>query len=64
MNQIIGLIEDVMRVAFDEMKTVLERVLEQRGFEPARAALSARLFAEASCDGIYSHGLNRFPRYL
>lgn len=53
-----------MRVPFDEMKAVLARVLEQKGFAPAQAARAARLFAETSCDGVYSHGLNRFPRYL
>jgi 3-dehydro-L-gulonate 2-dehydrogenase len=32
--------------------------------EPARADLSARLFAETSRDGVSSHGLNRFPRFM
>jgi 3-dehydro-L-gulonate 2-dehydrogenase len=32
--------------------------------EADRADLSARLFAEASRDGVSSHGLNRFPRFM
>ena len=56
--------KDEVRVPVEEMKGVLTRVLENHGFSYDRAALSARLFVEASRDGIYSHGLNRFPRYL
>jgi 3-dehydro-L-gulonate 2-dehydrogenase len=33
------------------------------GLEPAAARLSARLFAETTRDGVYSHGLNRLPRF-
>jgi 3-dehydro-L-gulonate 2-dehydrogenase len=32
------------------------------GFDRERAELSARLFAETTRDGVYTHGLNRFPR--
>jgi 3-dehydro-L-gulonate 2-dehydrogenase len=34
------------------------------GFASERAELCARLFLETSCDGVYSHGLNRFPRFI
>jgi len=34
------------------------------GFSEDRAWLCARLFAEASRDGVYSHGLHRFPRFI
>ncbi len=33
------------------------------GFEAGRARRCAQLFADASRDGVYSHGLNRFPRF-
>jgi 3-dehydro-L-gulonate 2-dehydrogenase len=36
----------------------------RHGFSDARADLSSRLFAEASRDGVASHGLNRFPRFV
>lgn len=35
----------------------------QLGLADDRAALSARLFAETTRDGVYTHGLNRFPRF-
>lgn len=53
-----------MRIPFEKMLAELERVLIKKGFEKERAQLCARLFTEASCDGVYSHGLNRFPRFI
>ena len=53
-----------MRVPFDDLHRTLERVLLSLGFEASRAELCARLFAETSRDGVASHGLNRFPRFV
>jgi 3-dehydro-L-gulonate 2-dehydrogenase len=53
-----------MRVTYQELYDVLHSILRDTGLEPERAALSARLFAEASRDGFASHGLNRFPRFI
>ncbi len=47
-----------MRVPFGELHDTLRRALVATGMEADRAALSARLFAEASRDGVSSHGLN------
>ncbi|MHB1021675.1 MAG: 3-dehydro-L-gulonate 2-dehydrogenase [Acidobacteriaceae bacterium] len=55
---------DVFRVSYTEFFDTLVRVLRKLGFEPERAELCARLFAETTRDGIYSHGLNRFPRLV
>jgi 3-dehydro-L-gulonate 2-dehydrogenase len=52
------------RIPYDELHATLSRVLGTLGFEPGRADLCARLFAETSRDGVYSHGLNRFPRFV
>lgn len=52
------------RVPFEEMHGQMRQVLLKYGFSAERANLSARLFAEASRDGVYSHGLNRFPRFI
>ena len=43
---------------------MLREVLLKEGFEEEKAEACARLFAEASLDGVYSHGLNRFPRFI
>ena len=33
------------------------------GLSESRATICARLFAETTRDGVYTHGLNRFPRF-
>jgi 3-dehydro-L-gulonate 2-dehydrogenase len=53
-----------MRIAFEQLQTEFERVLTSLHFTQDRAALCARLFAENSLDGVYSHGLNRFPTFV
>ena len=53
-----------MRIPFSKMYDEFLRVLLKVGFVKERAALCARLFAESSLDGIYSHGLNRFQRFI
>src|SRR5688572_20655262 len=53
-----------MKVTYDQLYDQLLRVLRKVGFAPTRAELCARLFAGTSRDGVYSHGLNRFPRFM
>jgi 3-dehydro-L-gulonate 2-dehydrogenase len=53
-----------MRVPFETLHGKLAAVLRKAGMAEDRADLCARLFAEASRDGVASHGLNRFPRFL
>jgi len=53
-----------MRIPFEELFDVLLRVLQNHGLTHQRARLCAQLFAEASRDGVYSHGLNRFPQFI
>lgn len=52
------------RVSYDELQSTLAAILRELGFSEDRAQLSARLFADASRDGVASHGLNRFPRFV
>lgn len=54
----------MLRIPFDELAATLSGILIRLGFEPERARLCARLFAETTCDGVYSHGVERFPRFL
>jgi 3-dehydro-L-gulonate 2-dehydrogenase len=54
----------MLRIPESEVRGTLETVLEALDFGPGDAALSARLFAEASRDGVASHGLDRFPRFV
>ena len=53
-----------MRIPYQEVCDVLLRALLNLGFSPERARLCAQLFAETSRDGVYSHGLERFPRFV
>lgn len=52
------------RIPFTQLHQTLTAILERHGFTPERANLSARLFAETTRDGVYSHGVLRFPRFL
>lgn len=54
----------LLRVSYQELYDVLLRVLLKTGMETERAKLCAQLFADTSRDGVYSHGLNRFPRFV
>ena len=54
----------MMRISYQEIYDSLLRVLLKTGFASDRGALCARLFADTSRDGVYSHGLNRFPRFM
>ncbi len=53
-----------MLVPYDQLGDVMSRALVRFGFTPDRAARCAALFADSSRDGVYSHGLNRFPRFI
>ena len=52
----------MLRVPFDQLQAALLRGVEHLGLSGERAALCARLFAETTRDGVYTHGLNRLPR--
>ena len=52
------------RIPFAELKAEFKRVLIKKGCDEATADLSAQLMTETSCDGVYSHGVNRFPRVV
>ncbi len=52
------------RIAFEVVQGRLADVLQRLNFSEPRARECARLFAETTCDGVYSHGVNRFPRFI
>lgn len=54
----------MIRIPFEEVQKRLASVLRTIGFSDEAASMSARLFAETTCDGVYSHGVNRFPRLV
>ncbi|HEY4382106.1 MAG TPA: 3-dehydro-L-gulonate 2-dehydrogenase [Acidobacteriaceae bacterium] len=52
-----------LRVPYDDLYQALLRGMLHLGLQEDRAALCARLFADTTCDGVYTHGLDRFPRF-
>ena len=55
--------ESMLRVPYDDLFAALEHAMRHLGMADDRATLCARLFAETTRDGVYTHGLNRFPRF-
>ena len=53
-----------MRLPYDEVVSLLSSKLEKRGMDSSDAELSAHLFVSSSADGVHTHGLNRFPKYI
>lgn len=53
-----------MRVEYDDMVKEFVRVLNKYGITGEDAELSARLYADASRDGVHTHGLQRFPKFI
>ncbi len=53
-----------MKVPFTTMKNEFKRVLLKLSFSEEKAGLCADIFASNSRDGVYSHGLNRFPAFV
>jgi 3-dehydro-L-gulonate 2-dehydrogenase len=54
----------MLRIPFAELQATLASVLRSLGFAEERALLCARLFAETTRDGVYTHGVARFPRFV
>jgi 3-dehydro-L-gulonate 2-dehydrogenase len=53
-----------MTVPFEKLRSEFNRVLLSLGFTMEKASLCAAIFAENSRDGVYTHGLNRFPVFV
>lgn len=52
------------RIPFEEVRQTLAGALIRLGMAAERAETCARLFAETTRDGVYTHGINRFPRFV
>lgn len=54
----------MLRISADKMRETFSTVLQQAGFPIEKADACATIFTENSCDGVYTHGLNRFPVFV
>lgn len=53
-----------MRISYDDLRGVFYEILRGRGVDEKYAVELSTVFADNSVDGIYSHGVNRFPRFI
>jgi 3-dehydro-L-gulonate 2-dehydrogenase len=51
-------------IPHQQMEDTFFQVLKKVGFHDEQAQSCARIFMENSLDGVYSHGVNRFPRFI
>ena len=52
------------RIPFDTLAATIKTAFLRADMPEAAAATCARIHAESSCDGVYSHGLNRVERFV
>lgn len=64
MQQCISYYICVMRIPYQQLKTEFTRVLLNLTIKETIADGCAAIFADNSRDGVYSHGLNRFPVFV
>ena len=55
---------EAVYVSFDKMRAEFARVLRKSGFDGESLNQYAQVLAENSLDGIYTHGVNRFARFV
>jgi 3-dehydro-L-gulonate 2-dehydrogenase len=55
---------DTILIPSTEMQLHFENILIKYGFQKNTALQLASAFTENSVDGVYTHGINRFPRFI
>jgi 3-dehydro-L-gulonate 2-dehydrogenase len=56
--------ENIVFISPEQMKSEFSRILAKFGFTGSRADQCAEIFTLNSLEGVYSHGVNRFPRFV
>ena len=54
----------MVNISYDELRAKFEAILIKHGVDKEIANVAAENFAQTSLDGVYSHGVNRFPRVI
>lgn len=54
----------IIYVAKEEMQAKFTTVLTAHGFSKVKATECAEVFTSNSLDGVYTHGVNRFPKFV
>jgi len=55
---------EFIRVPLTAMESQFREIMLRHGFLPEKATICAEIFAGNSLDGVYTHGVNRFPRFI
>jgi 3-dehydro-L-gulonate 2-dehydrogenase len=55
---------DIMRIPYQRLHEQFVNALVRHGFSDANADVCAEVFASNSLEGVASHGVNRFPRFI
>ena len=55
---------ETIRIPFEEMKSKFKLILLKHNFTETKADKCAEVFAANSLEGVYSHGVYRFPRFV
>lgn len=53
-----------LTISAEKMQKTLKKILLKNNFSKKRAEECATIFTQNSVDGIYTHGINRFPRFI
>jgi 3-dehydro-L-gulonate 2-dehydrogenase len=55
---------EFIHLSAQDLRTEFYRVLLATGFDHNKASICADVFTGNSVDGVYSHGVNRFPKFI
>ena len=55
---------ETIQVSQQEMYATFKSILKDHGFDEDQAGMCAQIFTNNSVDGVYTHGVNRFPRFV
>jgi 3-dehydro-L-gulonate 2-dehydrogenase len=53
-----------MKLTYEQMSQRFASTLQKYGFDAGEAETIADIFTETTFDGVFSHGINRFPRFI
>lgn len=59
-----GVSTDTLHIPRQQMETEFYRILVGHGFSSAKAKACAELFTSNAVDGVYSHSVNRFAKFI
>ncbi|MCK4921908.1 MAG: 3-dehydro-L-gulonate 2-dehydrogenase [Bacteroidales bacterium] len=53
-----------MKLLYFELKEILDEKLIKHGFSTTDSEIISEIFTESTFDGVFSHGINRFPLFI